>query len=122
MTPRSDNVSGSGTRFNARSCHESCPAPLALPSFVALRQDPRPGEFLRDYWSVSETGNWSRDVALGRAHAREAVRFMREERAPHVLNWIASEIIRKRHFGPVEVGFFQELGALVLRAKQLPSS
>ena len=86
-----------------------------LPAFVATRQDPRPGEFLRDFWCIQETGNWSRDVATGRAHARDALRFLREERAPHVLNWIASEMIRKCHFRPVEVGFFHELGLLVFR-------
>ena len=51
----------------------------------------------------------------GRIHARDAIRFMREERAAHALNWIVSDMIRKRRFGPVEVGFFHELGALVLR-------
>ena len=45
---------------------------------------------------------------------------MREERAPHVLNWIASEMIHKRHFGPIEVGFFHELGVLVLRTGRAP--
>jgi hypothetical protein len=86
-----------------------------LPTFVAVRMDPRPGEFLRDFWSVKESGNWSRDIATGRAHAREALRFMHEERASHVLNWIASEMIQKRHFGPIEVGFFHELGTIMLR-------
>ena len=91
-----------------------------FPAFVATRQDPRPGEFLRDFWSVQDTGNWSRDVATGCAHARDALRFMREERAPHVLNWIASEMIRKHHFGPVEVGFFHELGTLILGTRRVP--
>jgi hypothetical protein len=43
---------------------------------------------------------------------------MREERMPHVLNWIVSEMIHKRHFGPIEVGFFHELGAIVLRTRR----
>jgi hypothetical protein len=52
----------------------------------------------------------------GRIHARDAIRFMREERAAHALNWIVSDMIRKRRFGPVEVGFFHELGTTILRA------
>jgi hypothetical protein len=76
---------------------------------------PEPGEFLRDFWSVQESGNWSRDIATGRAHARDTLRFISEKRAPHALNWIASEMIQKRHFGPVEVGFFHELGTILLR-------
>ena len=92
--------------------------PLVLPAFVGRRQDPRPGEFLSDYWAVSETGNWEHDVEIGTAHARDAVRFIRAERAPHVLNWIASEMVHKRRFGPVEVGFFHEIGALVVRTRR----
>ena len=93
---------------------------VVFPVFVSTRQDPKPGEFVRDFWCVQETGNWSRDVATGRAHARDVLRFMQEERAPHVLNWITSEMIHKRHFGPIEVGFFHELGVLVLRAGRTP--
>src|ERR671929_1282453 len=104
-----------------RSSTDVCPrepmddCPLVLPAFVAARRDPKPGEFHRDFWCVDESGDWSRDVVTGRIHARDAIRFMREERAPHVLNWIVSDMMRKCRFGPVEVGFFHELGALVLR-------
>ena len=92
--------------------------PLVLPAFIARRADPRAGESLRDYWAVSETGGWERDVETGCAHAREAMRFLRQERAPHLLTWIASDMIHKRHFGPVEVGFFHELGALIVRTRR----
>ena len=91
---------------------------LVLPAFVDRRQDPRPGEFLSDYWAVNETGDWERDVEIGNAHARDAVRFIRAERAPHVLNWIASEMVHKRRFGPIEVGFFHEIGALIVRTRR----
>jgi len=40
---------------------------------------------------------------------------MREEGVPHVLNWIALDMVRKSYFGPIEVGFFHELGTYVLR-------
>jgi len=89
-----------------------------LPAFVAARPDPKPGEFLRDFWCADESGDWSRDVVRGRIHARDAMRFMRAERAPHVLNWIVSDMLRKHRFGPVEVGFFHELGALVVRTEK----
>ena len=92
--------------------------PLVLPTFVARRTDPRPGESLRDYWAVSETGDWERDVETGCAYTREAMRFLREERAPHMLTWIASDMIGKRHVGPIEVGFFHEIGALIVRTKR----
>src|SRR5829696_7828251 len=91
---------------------------LVLPAFVGRREDPRPGEFLSDYWAVSEAGDWERDVEIGNAHGRDAIRFIREERAPHILNWIASEMVYKRHFGPVEIGFFHEIGALVVRTRR----
>ncbi len=54
-------------------------------------------------------------LAIGCTRARDALRLMFKPRAPHVLNWIASEMIQKRHFGPIEVAFFHELGAVVLR-------
>src|SRR5688572_10128921 len=87
--------------------------PLVLPDFVARRADPKLGESLRDYWAVTETGDWERDVETGCAHARDATRFLRDERAPHILAWIAEEIVHKARFGPVEVGFFHEIGALI---------
>ena len=108
-----------GIRVPAWNLIQDKVAPV-FPTFVAIRTDPKPGEFLRDFWCVQETGNWSRDIATGRAHARDALRFLREERASHVLNWIASEMIQKRRFGPIEVGFFHELGALVLRTGRAP--
>lgn len=94
--------------------------PPAYPAFVAVRRSPGPGEFLRDFWVVSESGTWSRDVAAGRRHARAAIRFMREERAPHILNWIAADMVRKQHFGPIEVGFFHELGRALLEHAHRP--
>ena len=91
---------------------------LLLPAFVTRRTEPKLGESLWDYWAASETGDWERDVEIGCAHARDAIHFIRAERAPHLLNWIASEMIHKGHFGPVEVGFFNELGALIVRTRR----
>lgn len=59
---------------------------LVLPTFIALRLDPRPGELLQDCWCVSETGDWKRDVAIGCVHARDAIRLIRQDRTPHLLN------------------------------------
>jgi hypothetical protein len=89
-----------------------------LPAFVGRRQDPGPGESLCDYWAVAETGDWERDVATGSAHARDSIRFIRQEKVSHLLNWIAAEMIGKGRFGSVEIGFFHEIGALVLRTKR----
>ena len=91
---------------------------LVLPAFVARRQGPKLGESLQDYWAENETGDWERDVKTGSAHARDAIRFIREERVSHLLNWIAAEMIGKRRYGPLEVGFFHEIGALVLRTRR----
>ncbi len=112
--PQAGEKHNTSTNVRDRARHRD-QRPVTFPTFVTMRQDPKPGEFLRDFWSVQETGNWSRDVTTGRDHARDALRFMREERTPHVLNWIASDMIQKRRFGPIEVGFFAEFGALVLR-------
>ena len=102
----------------ARNRVRSADRPLVLPAFVAARRNPRPGEALRDFWCADESGDWARDVVTGRIHAQDAMRFMREERTPHPLNWIVADMMRKGRFGPLEVGFFQELGALVLRAER----
>ena len=113
---RPNAVRPSATRLRRRVAQ--CSRPLVLPAFVARRSDPKLGESLRDYWAVSETGDWERDVETGCLHARDAMRYLREERAPHILTWIASEMIHKGRFGPVEVGFFHEIGALIVRTRR----
>ena len=105
----------SSTDTRSMACVDN--RPLVLPAFVAARRDPGPGEFLRDFWCTDESGDWSRDVVTGRIHARDAIRFIQVERTPHVLNWIVADMMRKRRFGPLEIGFFQELGAVVLRVE-----
>lgn len=77
-------------------------------SFV-VRTDSGP-----DFWHVSPTGDYATDCQKGRDLAAELQRHMYFGSSPILLKSVAEAIVRKGQFGPIEIGFFHEIGEALL--------
>jgi hypothetical protein len=94
------------------------PAIKALP-FVKLRANDQPMWRPESFWCVRPTGNWERDVQIGRKYARQAVAAMKADRSSDLISLIIQDIIkgsveqaaktgRRRHTATV-LGFLAEI-------------
>lgn len=74
--------------------------------FVKLRG----GEI--DYWqSDNDNQDWSEGCQEGRQRAADLVDFMQSQNDPSLLNRVGKAIVGAGRYGPVETGFFQQIGA-----------
>ena len=63
-----------------------------------------------DLWPETVSlGSADADNALGRDRADELVAYMREHDAPMVLGFVVQAMIERGRFGPVEVGFHNQV-------------
>ena len=94
------------------------PATKALP-FVKLRANDQPMWRPESFWCVRPTGNWERDIQIGRKYARQAIAAMKTDRSTDLISLIIHDIIkdsveqaaktgRRRHTATV-LGFLAEI-------------
>lgn len=64
------------------------------------------------YWqSEPEDRDWSEGCEEGRQRASDLVDFMQSQNDPSLLNRVGKAIVGAGRYGPVETGFFQQIGA-----------
>lgn len=71
-------------------------------------------------WSVVETGNWSADNREGGRFAGDLILLLQEGRHAPLLGHSVREMVRRGHFGAIEVGFFHRISAELSARKGLP--
>ena len=64
-----------------------------------------------------ESGNYRLDNDRGKQFARDLMQRMSEQEAPFMLGSVAKAIAEKGCFGGIEIGFFHEIAATLLRAQ-----
>lgn len=63
-----------------------------------------------DLWpETASLGSAAADNALGRDRANELVAYMRDHDAPMVLGFVVQAMIARGRFGPVEIGFHNQV-------------
>ncbi len=82
--------------------------PKALP-FVQLSHDHI------DYWSVTDTGEWGADTALGRSYGRAFILHMVLHNQPILLGHVVSAMVEKRKFEGIETGFMHVIAERIVR-------
>lgn len=69
-----------------------------------------------DLWPVTASaGSYAADNEVGRARADELVAYMRENEAPMVLGHVAAAIAVRGAYGPIEIGFFNQVALSALQ-------
>ena len=66
-------------------------------------------------WAAEESGVWALDNKIGRTHADECVRYMRERQAPNLLGGVVKDMMAGGRYGGVEVGFLHRIGVHAAR-------
>jgi hypothetical protein len=94
------------------------PATKALP-FVKLRANDQPMWRPASFWCVRPTGNWERDIQIGRKYARLAIAAMKADRSSDLISLIIQDIIKdsaeqaaktgRRRHTPTVLGFLAEI-------------
>lgn len=86
------------------------PAHTAALPFVAMREQPKVGEFPRCFWTAKPSGDWDADNRFGHTFARQALEAMRDDRFPGLLAWIVADMMKRKKFDAVMVGFLHGIG------------
>lgn len=63
-----------------------------------------------DYWSIAESGDWTRDHQAGRAAGAELIRTIMLERAPYLMGYVMRDMLAHARWGAIEIGFADALG------------
>jgi hypothetical protein len=71
------------------------------------------------FWCVRPTGNWERDIQIGRKYARLAIAAMKADRSSDLISLIIQDIIKdsaeqaaktgRRRHTPTVLGFLAEI-------------
>ena len=69
-------------------------------------------------WATQPSGDWSADVATGKAHADALLVYMRDENDPSVLPFITRAIGESGRWAGIEVGFFHRMAEAAINGGQ----
>jgi len=88
---------------------DETPYTAALP-FVAMSERPKAGEFPLCFWTAETSRDWDADYRRGQAYGRQALEAIAKDRFPGLLIHIVAEMMKRRKYDIIMIGFFQALG------------
>ena len=96
-----------------REEHHNAPRRDAVHGGPAVRRHERAAQSRRVspvFWTAETSRDWGADYRRGQAYGRQALEAIAKDRFPGLLINIVAEMMKRRKYDIIMIGFFQALG------------